>query len=155
MLACAENRKPKLPPEASLQSRSLDVLVLQHEDRLRQFLNVHLWRAGYHVRVAGSALAASALILDAAPDVLVMDIDMPGMHCFEFLAGIRADRAIPFFPVIYLTADMNAASCAHELGAACVRKPVQPGALLATVALSTMIQRPLPLPARRLHRVLN
>ena len=85
----------------------------------------------------------------------VLDIDLPGMNCFEFLAEIRADKTIPFFPVIYLTADMNAAGCAHELGAACVRKPVQPGSLLATVALSAMIQRPHPMQARRLHSVLN
>jgi DNA-binding response OmpR family regulator len=155
MLACAEKRKPYLPPETALQSRNVDVLVVHNEERLRQFLSVHLWRAGYHVRMARSAIAASALVLEAAPDVMVLDIDLPGMNCFEFLAGIRADQAIPFFPVIYLTADMNAASCAHELGAACVRKPIQPGSLLATVALSALIQRPQPLPARRLHSVLN
>jgi len=86
---------------------------------------------------------------------MVLDIDLPGMNCFEFLAGIRAEKTIPFFPVIYLTADMNAASCAHELGAACVGKPIQPGSLLATVALSAMIQRPRPRSARRLHSVIN
>jgi len=155
MLACAEKRKPHLPPEAALLSRNVDVLVLHREESLRQFLNVHLWRAGYHVRMASDAITANSLILDTAPDVMVMDIDAPGMNCFEFLAGIRADRAIPFFPVIYLTADMGAATCAHELGAACVRKPVQAGSLLATVALSAMIQRPHPLQARRLHCVLN
>lgn len=155
MLACAEKRKPYLPPEAALLSRNVDVLVVHNEERLRQFLNVHLWRAGYHVRMARSAIGASALILEAAPDVMVLDIDAQGMNCFEFLSEIRADKAIPFFPVIYLTADMNAASCAHELGAACVRKPVQPGPLLATVALSAMIQRPQSPPARRPLRALH
>jgi DNA-binding response OmpR family regulator len=153
MQACAELREPYLPPEAALASRSLSVLLVPSELRLGQFLNVHLWRAGYHVRMAHNSVEASALILDCAPDVMVLDIDAPGMNCFEYLAGIRADREIPFFPVIYLTADMNAANCAHDLGAACVRKPVQPESLLATVALSAMILRPQP--ARRLHRVLN
>lgn len=154
MLACAEKRKPYLPPETGFLSRNVDVLVVHSEEPLRQFLNVNLWRAGYHVRMARSAISASAFVLDAVPDVMVLDIDLPGMNCFEFLAGIRADKSIPFFPVIYLTADMNAARCAHELGAACVRKPVQPGSLLAAVALSTMIQHPRPLQTRRLHSVL-
>jgi len=155
MLACAEKRKPCLPLETGLLSRNVDVLVVHNEERLRQFLNVHLWRAGYHVRMARSAIAASALVLEAAPDVMVLDIDAQGMNCFEFLAGIRADKTIPFFPVIYLTQDMNAASCAHELGAACVRKPIRPGALLATVALSTLIQRPQPRTKRHLRSIPN
>lgn len=155
MLACAEKRKPFLPPESALLSRNLDVLVVHSEERIRQFLNVHLWRAGYHVRMAQDAIAAGALILEAAPDVMVLDTDAQGMDCFDFLAGVRADKAIPFFPVIYLTADMNAAGSAHDLGAACVQKPVQPGKLLATIALSALIQRPPARTARHLHSVVN
>jgi adenylate cyclase len=116
--------------------------VVHDEGRLRQFLDFHLRRAGYRVRLADNEIGATALILDAVPHVMVLDIDARGMKCFEFLAEIRADRTIPFFPVIYLTADMMAANCVSELGAACVHKPVQPAKLLATVALSPLIKRP-------------
>lgn len=142
MLACAEKRQTSIPPEAALLSRIVDVLVVYGDERLRRFLNVHLWRAGYQVREAKNAVGAGALILESAPDVMVLDLDAQGMHCFEFLAEIRADRAIPYFPVIYLTANMRAAACARELGAACVHKPVQPAKLLATVAMSPLIRRP-------------
>jgi len=141
MLACAERRKPNLPPEADLLSRNVDVLVVQDDAWMRKFLNGHLWRAGYQVRMARGAIDASGRIAEAAPDVMILDLDAPGMNCFEFLAGIRADRSIPFFPLVFLTADVNAVASVHELGAACVHKPVQPERLLATVALSTFMRR--------------
>jgi adenylate cyclase len=140
MLAYAEKRTPHLPPVADLLSRNVDVLVIYDDEWLGQFLNVHLWRAGYQVRMARSAIDASGLIAEAAPDVMVLDLDAQGMNCFEFLAGIRADRTIPFFPLVFLTSDVNAARSVLELGAACVHKPVQPERLLATVALSTLVR---------------
>jgi len=142
MLACAEQRKPYLPPEANLLSRNVDVLVIHDDAWLRHFLNIHLWRAGYQVRMARNAIDASALVIEAAPDVMVLDLDAPGMKCFEFLAGIRAVRTIPFFPLVFLTADVTAAVSVSELGAAYVQKPVRPERLLATVALSTLMRRP-------------
>jgi adenylate cyclase len=142
MLACAEQRKPYLPPESDLLSRNVDVLVVHDDTWLRKFLNGHLWRAGYQVRMARGAIDASGLIAEAAPDVMVLDLDAPAMNCFEFLAGIRADRTIPFFPLVFLTADVHAAGSVRKLGAACVHKPVQPEKLLASVALSTLMRRP-------------
>ena len=137
MLARAEKRKSPLSPEQRQKSRNLDVLVVHSDEPLRQFLDLHLRHAGYHVRVAGDSIGASELVFESAPDVMVLDIDMPGVHCFEFLAGIRTERTIPYFPVVYLTSDAIAATYAYELGAACVQKPVQPSKLLATIAMST------------------
>jgi pilus assembly protein CpaE len=137
MLARAEKRKSPLPPEQILQSRNVDVLVLHDDEPLRQFLDLHLRHAGYQVRVAADSIGASELVFEAAPDVMVLDIDMPGVHCFEFLAGIRAEKAIPYFPVVYLTSDTTAAAYAFQLGACCVHKPIQPSKLLASIAQST------------------
>jgi CheY-like chemotaxis protein len=137
MLARAEKRRPALSPEEIFLSRNVDVLVLHDDEPVRQFLDLHLRHAGYQVRLAGDSIGASELVFEAAPDVMVMDIDMPGVHCFELLAEIRADRTIPHFPVVYLTSDAIAAAYARELGAACVQKPVQPAKLLATLAQST------------------
>ncbi len=144
MLAYAEKRKPRVPLEAVLRSGTLDVLVVHEDECLRQLLNLHLWRAGYDVRLAGNAVGASVLILEAAPDVMVLDANARGMDGFDFLDGLRADRTIPFFPAVFLTEDMAAATAtrARSLGAACLPKPVQGDELLATIALSTLIQRP-------------
>ena len=155
MLACAEQRKPYLPPEADLLARNVDVLVVHDDAWLRKFLNGHLWRAGYQVRMARSAVDAGRLVAEAAPDVMVLDLDAPAMNCFEFLAGIRADRTIPFFPLVFLTANMGAAGSIGELGVAYVHKPVQPEKLLASVALSTLRRRPRARGVRSIPRPLN
>jgi|SRR6185436_6299802 DNA-binding response OmpR family regulator len=137
MLARAEKRQPPLPPEEILQSRNVNVLVLHDDEPLRQFLDLHLTHAGYQVRVASDSVGASELVFENAPDVMVLDIDMPGVHCFEFLAEIRAEKTIPYFPVVYLTSDVMAATYACQLGAGCVHKPIQPSRLLATIAQTT------------------
>jgi DNA-binding response OmpR family regulator len=133
-----------MPPEAVLRSGTVDVLVLHDDECLRQLLNLHLWHAGYDVRLAGNAVDASALILEAAPDVMVLDVNTQGMDGFDFLAGVRADRTIPFFPAVFLTDEMGSATAARArgLGATCLLKPVQGDKLLATIALSALIQRP-------------
>ena len=137
MLARAEKRRSPLPPEEIVQSRNVDVLVLHDDEPLRLFVDLHLRHAGYQVRVAGDSIGASELVFENAPDVMVLDIDMPGVHCFEFLAQIRAERTVPYFPVVYLTSDATAAAYAFQLGAGCVQKPIQPSKLLATIAQTT------------------
>jgi len=134
MLAQAEKRRPLRPPDAVSLPRNLDVLVMHNEARLRHILDFHLERAGYRVRVAQDTLAAGSLVIEAAPDAMVLDLEMRGVNCFEFLAEIRRNRSIAFFPVVYLTSDRRVAACAYELNAACVLKPVQPERLLAAVA---------------------
>ncbi|HLX79249.1 MAG TPA: response regulator [Burkholderiales bacterium] len=117
---------------------------MHDDEHLRQLLNLHLWRAGYDVRLAGNAVDASVLILEAAPDVMILDVNTQGMGGFDFLAGVRADRTVPFFPAVFLTEDKGAATSARArgLGAACLLKPVQIDKLLTAIALSTLIQRP-------------
>jgi CheY-like chemotaxis protein len=126
------------------QRRTIDVLVALDDQDLRRSVNSQLWLGGYKVRLAGSSAGASALIHDAVPDVMIVDVKMREMDVFKFVGGIRGGRTIPYFPVIFLTGSMDIASRARELGGVCVRKPVQAGKLLATVASSSLIRHPRP-----------
>ena len=125
-----------------LQRRTVDILVALDDQDLRRFIDAQLWLAGYKVRVAGSSAGASALIHDAVPDVMIVDVKMREMNVFKFIAGIRGGRTIPYFPVIFLTGNMDIVIHARELGGVCIRKPVQAGKLLATVASSSLIRHP-------------
>jgi len=142
MLALTEKRKPSSSPVAAIRSDIVDVLTVHSDEHVRNFLVFHLKRAGYRVRLAEHEIRAWMRVMERAPDVMIMDVDLQGMHCFEFLAGIRADSRIPFFPVLFLTTHMDVAHRARELGAASVLKPVRPEKLLATVAWSKLIRRP-------------
>jgi len=91
----------------------------------------------YHVRVATSG--ERALQLASAlprPDLILLDIMMPGMDGYEVLAHLRADPASRDIPVIFLTAlsDAQNEERGLELGAAdYIAKPIQPAVVLARV----------------------
>ena len=144
MLARTEERIPHIPPDAVLRSGTVEVLVVDDDESLRHLLDRHLWHAGYDVRLAANVDTACGMIVENSPDIMIVDLEMRGSDPLDFVAAIRDDETIPFFPVIFLTARTDAASRARELGAICLLKPVRADKLLTTVALSTLIQRPLP-----------
>lgn len=143
MIAQAEKQIPPVPSEVVLRAGAVSVLVVDDDECLRELLSLILWRAGYEVRLAEDAIDAGRMILKAAPDVMIVDVNMPYMNGFEFVSAIRSDRAIPFISVIFLTARKDAAIRAREFRAPCLLKPLQTDKLLATVASSALIPPPL------------
>lgn len=135
----------RTPLAADVQSGAVHVLVVDDDERLRELLSLYLWREGYEVRLAEDAVEAGRAIVESTPDIMIVDVSMPYMGGFEFVAAVRADRAIPFFPVIFLSEHANSASRARGfgVGATCLLKPVERDRLLAAVA---SIRRPQPQP---------
>src|SRR6266700_6461433 len=81
------------PPQAC-QNRPL-VLLVEDDARLSSFLSRELMTAGYRVeRVAdgGQALAAFALV---GPDVVVLDLVLPGVDGLELASKLRALSGVP------------------------------------------------------------
>lgn len=90
-----------------------------------------LEQAGYQVQTAGSAEAALALVAAALPDLVLLDIGLPGMDGLEALRGLRA-----VVPVILVTARRRELDevLGLELGAEdYVTKPFDPDVLLARI----------------------
>lgn len=110
------------------------ILVVEDEESMRELLRLHLSSAGYAVEVAEDAIAAGYAVLKEPPDLIVCDVTMPHMDGFELVAAIRADKALPRVPVIFLTADADAETRARELGPSeYLQKPVRLEELLAAV----------------------
>jgi CheY-like chemotaxis protein len=59
---------------------------------------------GYEVRCVESGAAALAAIADEAPDVLLLDLMMPGMDGFEVVRRLKAGSATAAIPIIMVTA---------------------------------------------------
>lgn len=57
------------------------------------------------VAVAGDAGAGLEMVIDTMPDIVLMDIDMPGMSCFE--AARQITRQLPDVRIIFLSAFTN------------------------------------------------
>jgi len=98
-------------------------------------LRIHLGNAGYSVTLAEDAVAAGHAIAKRAPDLLLLDLDMPYMTGLEFLEALKADASLPTFPVVFLTANPEGRDLAAKLGAAgYLAKPIFLNDLLTEVA---------------------
>ena len=77
------------------------ILVCDDEVDLREMLQEYLEKRGYGVDLAGDADALRAAIENRAPDLIILDINMPGEDGLSALRRLRADSGIP---VVMLTA---------------------------------------------------
>jgi two-component system KDP operon response regulator KdpE len=77
------------------------VLIVDDEPRILNFLNVNLKASGYEVIAAHNGSEALAQVQAQEPDLLVLDVVMPGMDGFETLKQVRAVSSVP---VIILSA---------------------------------------------------
>jgi len=77
------------------------VLIVDDEPRILKFLNLKLKSSGYEVITANSGTEALAQVQAQEPDLLVLDVVMPGMDGFEVLKQVRAFSSVP---VIILSA---------------------------------------------------
>jgi DNA-binding response OmpR family regulator len=77
------------------------VLVVDDEPNLLHTLRYNLNRAGYDVVMAATGDEAIAVAAHERPDVVILDVMLPGVDGFEVCRRIRADSAVP---ILMLTA---------------------------------------------------
>ncbi len=109
------------------------ILVIDDDENMRELLALHLTSAGHRVQSAEDAVTAGHLILSGRPDLMIVDVNMPYMSGFEFIAAVKGDTTIPRIPTIFLTSDESGYDRAKELGAGFLTKPVSSTRLLAMV----------------------
>jgi two-component system cell cycle response regulator DivK len=96
-----------------------------------------LQSAGHDVLSATDAEAGLALARDARPDLILMDIQLPGMDGLEAISLLRQDAATRAIPVIALTALAMKGDEERIRAAGCngyIAKPMRYKELLATIA---------------------
>ena len=79
------------------------LLVVDDEPRTAEVTAELLRRAGYEVQVAGSGAEAVASARSSAPDLMLLDYEMPDMHAPEVLDELRSGSERIPFPVIIFT----------------------------------------------------
>ncbi|MEM7719397.1 MAG: response regulator [Pseudomonadota bacterium] len=77
------------------------LLVCDDETDLREMLQEYLQKRGYKVRLAGNAEELRSEIEDVAPDLVILDINMPGEDGLTVLRRLRTESDMP---VVMLTA---------------------------------------------------
>jgi two-component system, OmpR family, response regulator len=113
---------------------TVEILVVEDEEAIADFLFRGLEAEGYEVKVAGDGIAGESLALNGAADLVVLDRMLPGRDGIELLRAIREKK--PALPVIMLTAKAEVADRVEglDLGATdYVTKPFAFEELLARI----------------------
>jgi CheY-like chemotaxis protein len=90
--------------DAHANGKSRRILIVDDNDLNNQYLRTLLVRHNFTVDVATDGPAAIALIRSQRPDVVLLDVMMPGMSGLEVLQQLRTDSSQHDIPVILVTA---------------------------------------------------
>ena len=102
------------------------ILLVEDDAKISLALGIRLRHTGYEVVTAPDAVVAMAQALKHAPDVVVLDINLPGGDGFLVAERLRSGAATAHVPLIFITASKlpGLAERAAQLGAiALIEKP--------------------------------
>ncbi len=133
----------ELPPPVSVPAGSKGtILLVEDEDGLRKVMRDLLEREGFRVAEAPDGVQALDQVDRVAPDLVVLDLNLPGLDGYSVLQKLRSRPATMRLPVLVLTAkgDEENEVRVFELGADdFLTKPFRPRALAAR--LDAMLTR--------------
>jgi two-component system sensor histidine kinase/response regulator len=112
------------------------VLIIDDQAQNLQIIGTVLTMAGYKVICSSSGEAAFDLLSTSTPDLILLDMLMPGMNGFEVCSKLKAKARWADIPIIFLSAvdDKNLIAAALECGGAdYVTKPFNKAELLSRV----------------------
>jgi CheY-like chemotaxis protein len=108
------------------------ILVVDDLPYLREVQALLLNEAGYVTTAVGNATEALARLPEISPDLILLDVAMPGMDGRQFLEHLRATPGWQRVPVI-LTTGKTAEEIAYDTGCEILAKPFTESALLDCV----------------------
>jgi diguanylate cyclase len=104
-----------IPPRSS--GRPARILIVDDERQNRTLLEVMLEPEGYVLGTATNGDEALAMVEKFAPDLILLDIMMPGMNGYMVTARLKENPATRHIPVMVLSSLDDRNSMAHGLGA--------------------------------------
>ncbi len=112
------------------------ILIVEDQEDNRKILRDLLTSVGYELVEATTGEEGVALAETARPDLILMDIQLPGLDGYEATRRIKANPALRQIPVIAVTSYALSGDEVKAREAGCdayVSKPFSPRALLATI----------------------
>ncbi len=125
---------------------SNDATVLIADDSLvvRAVVRSRLEEAGYFVVEAEDGESAIARCHESPPDVVLLDVEMPGLDGHQVLARLKLDDELKDIPIVFLTARTSMDDVlaglrggAHDY----LKKPFEPAELVARVAAAAHVKK--------------
>jgi excisionase family DNA binding protein len=83
------------------------ILIVDDDDRLREFVRVNLEMEGYAVREASSAEEGLKALEDESPDLILLDVMMPEVDGWEMLRRVQERHGVGAIPVIMFSGKVD------------------------------------------------
>lgn len=83
---------------------SKHVVLVEDETNIAEAIRFLLGREGWRVETLANGHNAANVIREAKPDLVMLDVMLPGKTGFEILAELRSDESLSGLPVLMLTA---------------------------------------------------
>ena len=136
-----ENNKPE---EVSLEDTPGDLLVVDDTLESLRTIEAVLKEQGYKVRCVPDPQTALAVATNQPPELMLLDVIMPGMNGYEVCKKLKAQPETAEFPIIFLTAMTeieNLVEGFQAAGVAFLSKPIRPEELSANVKTHVELYR--------------
>lgn len=135
-----------------MSNDSTSVILVEDDKRLAELVSRYLENHGFRVSVANTGEGAAERIIEENPDLVILDLGLPGQDGFAICRRLRPATAIP---IMIMTARDN--DIDHVLGLELgaddyVIKPVEPRVLMARVKALLRRGKPAPGPESRTLR---
>jgi CheY-like chemotaxis protein len=128
-----------MPEQPDSPARRL-VLVVDDDPTVCQFISEALEAEGYNTAVASDGNSAFAALADFTPDLILLDVQMPGIDGWDVLRQLRA-QAGPHQPIVVMTGRYEGQEQALSSGAqGYLAKPFNLSDLLDCVDLHSSIK---------------
>jgi two-component system alkaline phosphatase synthesis response regulator PhoP len=112
------------------------IVVIEDEPDIRELIDYNLKREGFAVAVAGSGDEGVKLVVREAPDLVLLDLLLPGQDGIEVCRKLKTDPVTQAIPIIMVSAKDDESDIILGLGVGAddyITKPFRPKELIARV----------------------
>jgi putative two-component system response regulator len=88
-------------------NHSISILVVDDDPGVQNMIKRILGRSGYRVQTARGGEEAYAVISESVPDLIILDLSMPGIDGFEVATHLKSNPATKEIPIILITGHDN------------------------------------------------
>jgi excisionase family DNA binding protein len=109
------------------------VLIVDDDERVREYVRVNLEMEGYAVREAGSAEEGLRVLDEVSPDLILLDVMMPEVDGWEMLRRVQERHGVGAIPVVMFSGKVNEQSAQEATARGAqgfVGKPFDPQQLI-------------------------
>jgi excisionase family DNA binding protein len=109
------------------------VLIVDDDERVREYVRVNLEMEGYAVREAGNAEEGLGVLEEVSPDLILLDVMMPEVDGWEMLRRVQERHGVGAIPVVMFSGKVNEQSAQEATARGAqgfVGKPFDPQQLI-------------------------